>query len=50
MPYEIKPVKGGYKVFTKGPDRRSFSRLPLTKEKAGKQMRALYLHANDMNK
>ena len=50
MPYEVKAVKGGYKVFKKGADRRSFSRLPMTKENAEKQMRALYLYANDMHK
>ena len=42
MPYKVKPVKGGFKVFKEGGIRRSFSRDPLTKETAIKQMRALY--------
>jgi hypothetical protein len=49
MPYEIKPVLDGYKVF-KEHSRRTFSRLPLTEENAMKQMRALYANVKDMKK
>ena len=41
MPYEVKPVRGGFKVYKEG-TRRVFSREPLTRETAIKQMRALY--------
>jgi hypothetical protein len=49
MPYEVKPVPGGYKVF-KERSRRTFSSGPLTKDKAMKQMRALYANTKDMKK
>lgn len=47
MPYEIKKVKGGFKVQKKGGEltstgRRFFSNKPLTEEGAKAQMRALY--------
>ena len=47
MPYEIKKVKGGYKVQKKGGEktstgRRYFSDKPLTEERAKDQMKALY--------
>lgn len=47
MPYELKKVKGGYKVQKKGGEltstgRRYFSDKPLTEEGAKAQMRALY--------
>ena len=47
MPYELKKVKGGYKVQKKGGEitstgRRYFSDKPLTEERAKAQMRALY--------
>jgi hypothetical protein len=46
MPYEIKPVKGGFKVFKSGGgNRTAFSRSPLSMETAIKQMRALYVHS-----
>ena len=48
MPYELKKVKGGYKVQKKGGEltstgRRYFSNSPLPKERAEAQMRALYV-------
>ena len=48
MPYEIKKVKGGYKVQKKGgkltsTGRRYFSNDPLPKERAEAQMKALYV-------
>ena len=47
MPYELKKVKGGYKVQKKGGEltstgRRYFSNSPLPRERAMAQMRALY--------
>ena len=47
MPYELKKVKGGYKVQKKGGEmtstgRRYFSDKPLTQERAKAQLRALY--------
>ena len=47
MPYEIKKVKGGFKVEKKGGERTStgrryFSNEPLTEEVAKSQMKALY--------
>ena len=47
MPYELKKVKGGYKVQKKGGEltstgRRYFSDKPLTEERAKAQIRALY--------
>jgi len=44
MPYELKKVLNGYKVKKKQTGRpRFFSKKPLKKETALKQMRALYL-------
>ena len=48
MPYELKEVKGGWKVQKKGGGlmsngRRFASEIPLTKEKARKQMAAMYI-------
>lgn len=45
MPYEIIKVLNGYKVKKKQPGRpRFFSKKPIKKETALKQMRALYLN------
>ncbi len=45
MPYKIVPVKGGFKVKKDQPGKAVyFSKAPLTKDMATKQMRALYLH------
>lgn len=45
MPYKVVPVPGGFKVKKNQPGRPVyFSKSPLTKEKAEKQLRALYLH------
>lgn len=41
MPYELKQEKGGWRVFTKGTTK-SHSNKPLSRAKAGAQMRALY--------
>ena len=41
MPYNIKKIGKGYKVFKKGTSK-SFSKKPLTKKKAEDQMKALY--------
>jgi hypothetical protein len=50
MPYQIKKVKKGegavYKVFKKGTSK-SFSKEPMTKEKAKKQIAALHINANE---
>lgn len=43
MPYELKKAKGGYFVITE-PTGRKHSKKPLPKERAVKQLRALYLH------
>lgn len=48
MPYELKKVKGGYKVQKKGGEltstgRRYFSNSPLPKERAEAQIKALYV-------
>lgn len=43
MPFQITPVKGGFKVKKEG-TKKTFSKNPLTKEKATKQLKALYLH------
>ena len=47
MPYEIKKVRGGFKVQKKGGvlqsnGRKYFSNYPLTKERAEAQLKALY--------
>ncbi len=42
MPYELVPVKGGYKVAKKDTRKEYFSAKPLTREKAIAQMRSLY--------
>jgi|688.fasta_scaffold376393_2 hypothetical protein len=44
MPYQIKEVKGGYKVKKKQKGKpKYFSKKPISKLTALKQMRALYL-------
>lgn len=48
MPYELKKSGKGYKVFKKNSSK-SFSKKPLTKEKAKSQLRALYA-AESLNK
>ena len=40
MPYQVKKVKGGYKVAKKS-DGKTFSKKPLTKSKAKKLMAAI---------
>lgn len=47
MPYKIKKVKDGFKVCKKDDESVCFSKKPLTKEKAKKQMAALYLNENN---
>lgn len=44
MPYRIRKVKGGFKVGKKG-SKKTFSKKPMTKKMAIKQMRALHIHA-----
>jgi len=50
MPYQIKKIKKGegavYKVFKKGTSK-SFSKKPMTKQKAKKQIAALHINANE---
>lgn len=41
MPYFIKSVKGGYKVAKKDDPTKVFSKKPLTKSQAEKQMMAI---------
>ena len=43
MPYEIRPVSKGYKVFKEGTNE-SFSKKPLSLATAKKQQKALYVH------
>lgn len=43
MPFEIRKVKGGYKVFTI-PTNRPLSKLPLTASQAKKQLLAVRIH------
>lgn len=43
MPFEIRKVKGGYKVFTI-PTNRPLSKHPLTAQEAKKQLIAVRLH------
>jgi hypothetical protein len=44
MPYEIRKTKGGYKVGHKGQSK-TYSDKPMSKSKAKKQMRAMYMHS-----
>lgn len=44
MPYALKKVVGGYYVINEKTGKR-YSEKPLSKEKAIKQLRALYLYA-----
>ena len=44
MPYVIRKVPGGFKVFTEG-THRAHSQAPLTKQQARQQQQALYVHA-----
>lgn len=48
MPYEIRKVEKGWKVFTKGTDR-SHSNKPLPLARAKAQMKALYASADDFS-
>lgn len=41
MPYEVRKVPGGYKVFRKGKSK-SYSKHPISKTSAHAQMRAMY--------
>lgn len=41
MPYALKRVKGGWKVKQKG-TKKTYSKKPLSKAKATRQMRAIY--------
>jgi len=49
MPYEIRKMDKGWKVFTKGTDR-SHSNKPLTLTRAKEQLKALYANADDEEK
>jgi hypothetical protein len=49
MPYEIRKVEKGWKVFTKGTDR-SHSNDPLPLKRAKEQLKALYANADDEEK
>lgn len=49
MPYQIKKVEKGWKVFTKGTDR-AHSNKPLSLANAKAQMKALYANADDSEK
>jgi hypothetical protein len=42
MPYKVKEVKGGFKVFKKG-TKKTYSKKPLTKKKAEAQATAIRL-------
>lgn len=44
MPYEIKKVKDGFKVCKKTNPSKCFSKKPLTKSKATKQMKAIIIN------
>jgi len=46
MPYEIRPVNKGYKVFKEG-TKKSFSKKPLDLETAKKQLAALYVNMRE---
>jgi hypothetical protein len=47
MPYTVRKVDGGWKVFKKGTSK-SYSKKPFkTKTAARKQQAALYVHANE---
>jgi hypothetical protein len=54
MPYEICPVKGGFKVRRKkcgcGCNGKAMSKKPLTREKAEAQMKAIIISEKDNNK
>ena len=42
MPYILRKIKDGYKVCKKNEPKKCFSKKPLTKEKATRQMKAIY--------
>ena len=44
MPYQIKPVKGGFKVCKKDNPNKCFSKKPLTKKRAVKQVQAIIIN------
>lgn len=46
MPYSIKKSGSGFKVFKKGTGK-SFSKKPMTKEKAKKQVAALHINVKE---
>lgn len=46
MPYILRKIKDGYKVCKKDEPTKCFSKKPLTKEKAKRQMRAIYANEN----
>lgn len=46
MPYKISKVKGGYKVKNKKTGK-SYSKKPMSKEKAEAQQRAIYANTNE---
>jgi hypothetical protein len=44
MPYKLIQIKQGFKICKKDDEKKCFSKAPLTKSKAIKQMKALYIH------
>ena len=46
MPYKLKKVKGGYKVGIKGRSK-TFSKKPLSKEQATKQLAAIEINTHN---
>jgi hypothetical protein len=50
MPYKILAMKHGYKVCKKDDDKKCFSKMPMSHDKATKQIKALYIHMNKEKK
>ena len=50
MPYKILAMRHGYKVCKKDDDKKCFSKMPISRDKASKQMKALYIHMNKEKK